>query len=237
MTLILFGVGSLLMAIQFIGATGLTFGVLGVAFAFGLTVIALVYTIGPVSGCHINPAVTIGVMAIKGMKMKDGLIYIVMQIIGGIIGAAILYFMFTQYYVSSGNLLDADAIKTLFTGASCKFYDKVDNPTGFSLAAVFLGEVLIALVLQWVILGSLNNKDNKQIAGLAIGFVVVFAILLMGFVDGAGLNPIRAISPVIFAESWAQAQIWMWIVAPIIGGIVGSFLWAWLHKPEAAAAA
>jgi aquaporin Z len=235
MTLILFGVGTLLMVI----VGGGYVGVLGVALAFGLTVIALIYTIGPVSGCHINPAVTIGVMAIKGMKMKDGVIYIVMQIIGGIIGAAILYFMLSQHYVL-GDTLSSDAIENYFAAASCKFFDADKDPTlvgNFGIAAVFVAEVLVALVLQWVILGSLNNKDNKQFAGLAIGFVVVFVILLMGFVDGAALNPIRAISPAIFGGSIAMEQLWVFVVAPIIGGIVGSFLWAWLHKPEAAAAA
>jgi aquaporin Z len=213
-------------------------GLVAVALAFGIIVMALIYTIGPISGCHINPAVTIGVMAIKGMKPKDGVIYIVMQLIGAAIGGAILYYLVYDLLSGavglSGSAL-TDNIQAAFRGASCGYWtDGGDSPFLWGVGAIFLVEFLIALVLQLVILGSLANKDAKGFAGVAIGFTVSALILVAGPADNAGLNPIRAFAPAIFGGEWALEQLWLFFVAPIIGAIVASFLFAWFAKPAKA---
>ena len=217
MLLILVGVGSLI----FIGFSGI--GVVGVALAFGIIVMALIYTIGPISGCHINPAVSIGVWSIGGMKTKDMVIYVVMQIIGGIIGAAILYFVWTD----GGNAVGA------FGTASFK---DASNHNIYSMGAVFVVELLSAFILQIVILGSLGNKGNEALAGVSIGLVVAAIILFSGGIDGAGLNPIRDLSPAVFAGGKYLEQAWLFVVAPIIGAIIGSWLFKWLATPAKKAA-
>ena len=234
MALIIVGVGSLLMVVAGESMAGLV----GIALAFGLIVMALVYTIGPISGCHINPAVTIGVMLIKGMKPKDGIIYIVMQIIGAVIGGAILYYLVWDYASGWAGLEGSaltDTIQSVFQGASTGYWaDGVDNQYKWGIAAVFLVELLIAFVLQLVILGSLANKDGKALAGVAIGFTVTALLLVAGPADGAGLNPLRSLAPAIFAGDWALEQLWLFFVAPIVGAIVGSFVFAWFAKPAKA---
>lgn len=217
MLLILIGVGSLV----FIGFSGI--GVVGVALAFGIIVMALIYTIGPISGCHINPAVSIGVWSIGGMKTKDMVIYVVMQIIGGIIGAALIYFVWTD----GGNAVGA------FGTASFK---DASNTNIYSMGAVFVVELLSAFILQIVILGSLGNKGNEALAGVSIGLVVGAIILFSGGIDGAGLNPIRDLSPAVFAGGKYLEQAWLFVVAPIIGAIIGSWLFKWLATPAKKAA-
>jgi aquaporin Z len=242
MALIVVGVGSLLMVIAN-PAPGIGVGVLGIAMAFGLIVMALIYTIGPISGCHINPAVTIGVMAIKGMKPKDGLMYIVFQLIGAVIGGAILYYLVWDTLSGAQGLSGTeltDGIQGVFSAASNGYW--VDGATGsdanrflWSLPAVFLLELLIAFVLQLVILGSLANKENKALAGVAIGFTVTALLIVAAPADNAGLNPLRALAPAIFAGSgFAINQLWLFFVAPIVGAILGSFIFAWFAKPAKA---
>lgn len=239
MALIIVGLGTFLMVV----AAGSSAGLVGIALAFGLIVMALIYTIGPISGCHINPAVTIGVMAIKGMKPKDGIIYIVMQIIGAVIGGAILYYLvwdFAAGYAGLDGSALSDTISATFRAVSNGYWTGADNfgvdgnNFKWGIAAVFVVELLIAFVLQLVILGSLANKDNKVMAGVAIGFTVTALLLVAGPADGAGLNPLRALAPAIFGGKWALEQLWLFFVAPIIGAIIASFLFAWFAKPAKA---
>ena len=133
-----------------------------------------------------------------------------------------------------------DTIQGVFSGASNGYW--VDGATGsdanrflWSLPAVFLLELLIAFVLQLVILGTLANKENKALAGVAIGFTVTALLIVAAPADNAGLNPLRAIAPAIFAGSgFAINQLWLFIVAPIVGAILGSFIFAWFAKPAKA---
>jgi aquaporin Z len=217
MLLVMVGVGSLV----FIGASGV--GVVGVALAFAIIVLAMVYTIGPISGCHINPAVSIGVWSIGGMKTKDMVIYVVMQIIGGIIGAAVLYYVW----------MDAHTVLGAF--GTCSFKD-ASNLNIYSIGPVFLLEIISAFILQIVILGSLGNKGNEALAGVAIGLVVGGIILFTGGIDGTGLNPIRDLSPAVFAGGKYLEQAWVFVVAPIIGGVIGSWVFKWMASPAKKAA-
>ncbi len=128
---------------------------------------------------------------------------------------------------------------TVFRAASNGYWTGADtgvdgNNFKWGIAAIFLVELLIALVLQLVILGSLANKEAKAMAGVAIGFTVTALLLVAGPADGAGLNPLRALAPAIFGGEWALEQLWLFFVAPIVGAVVGSFVFAWFAKPAKA---
>jgi len=229
--LILVGVGTLAFLPSIIGASGnVASAVVGVGLAFGIIVMSLVYTIGPISGCHINPAVTIGVLAIKGMKVKDATVYIIAQIAGAIVAAAVLYAIFTD---------PAGSLGSAFAGTNTHFKDAAATAAGFNFAysiiPVFVLEILTALILQIVILGSLGNKGNEALAGVSIGLVVAALIFLSGAIDGAGINPIRSLGPAVFAQnSFGLTQAIIISIANIIGAVIGSFGFKWLAVPEKA---
>lgn len=218
MLLVLVGVGSLIFGISIGG------GLIIPAMAFAIIVLAMIYTIGPISGCHINPAVSIGVWSIGGMKTKDMVIYVIMQFIGGILGAAILYGLFLDTHTTS-QLAAFGA--TGYSGAGTYAY---------SMAAVFVVELLSGFILQFVILGSLGNKGNEAVAGVAIGLVVGGLILATGGIDGAGINPIRDMVALFAGGKYAE-QLWLFIIAPIIGAVIGSWLFKWMATPAKKAAA
>ena len=221
MLLVMVGVGSLLFGLTL----GTTINLVVPALAFGIIVMSLIYTIGPISGCHINPAVSIGVWSIGGMKTKDMAIYVVMQIIGGIIGAAVLYFVFMDAHTAVGAF------------ATTTYHDaNLAGSSAYSMGVVFLVELISAFILQIVILGSLGNKGNEALAGVSIGLVVAGIILFTGGIDGTGLNPIRDLSPAVFAGGKYLEQAWLFVVAPIIGAVIGSWLFKWLGAPAKKAA-
>jgi len=222
MVLVMLGVGSLV-AVCTPGTDGAS-GLVGVGLAFAIAVIAMVYAIGPISGCHINPAVTLGLLCIKAIKVKDAVMYVIFQCIGAAIGSVLLYLFFS-------NMGDYD-VGAVFQAASNGF--STTDGTGYGIAAVFILEFFLAFILQFVILGSLNNKGWSTNAGIAIGLTVAALIYLAGPIDGAGINPIRALGSALFADGKALEQLWLFFVAPIIGGIVGSFTWQWLGKADAA---
>jgi len=231
--LILVGVGSLAFTglVSGTGFGGSGIGVLGVGLAFGIIVMSLIYTIGPISGCHINPAVTIGVLAIKGMKVKDAVMYIIAQIVGGIVAAAVLYWMFLD--PSNGS----QVAQTMWSALTPTHY--LDTGAGaifpFSVGVVFVLEILMGFILQIVILGSLGNKGNEALAGVSIGLVVAALIFISGGLDGAGINPIRSLSPAFFANnSYALTQTIVISIANIIGAVIGSFGFKWLATPKKA---
>jgi aquaporin Z len=221
MLLVMVGVGSLLFGLTL----GTTVNLVVPALAFGIIVMSLIYTIGPISGCHVNPAVSIGVWSIGGMKTKDMVIYVVVQIIGGIIGAAVLYYVFMDAHTAVGAF------------ATTTYHDaNLIGSSAYSMGPVFLVELISALILQIVILGSLGNKGNEALAGVSIGLVVGAIILFSGGIDGTGLNPIRDLSPALFAGGKYLEQAWLFVVAPIIGAVIGSWLFKWMATPAKKAA-
>jgi aquaporin Z len=219
MLLVMVGVGSLVFGLV------ASWSLIIPAMAFAIIVLALIYTIGPISGCHINPAVSIGVWSIGGMKTKDMVIYVIMQIIGGIIGAAVLYFVF----------MDANTAVTA-TNFGTVHYSDPKVAGAYGIASVFIIEIFVAFILQIVILGSLGNKGNEALAGVAIGLTVGGLILFTGAIDGAGINPIRSLSPALFVNSTVLTQAIVISIANIIGAVVGSFLFKWLATPMKKAA-
>ncbi|MEA4997486.1 MAG: MIP family channel protein [Petrimonas sp.] len=204
MVLVLMGCG----AAVFAGA-GQPFdpvGTLGVAFAFGLSVVAMAYAIGSISGCHINPAITLGALLTGRMSGKDAGLYIVFQIIGAILGSAILWFLAKE----SGST-------TTLTGAN-----------GFAegqMAQAFVAETIFTFIFVLVVLGVTAKNGLNKFAGLAIGLALVLVHIVCIPITGTSVNPARSIGPAIFQGGAALAQLWVFIVAPFLGAVIAAFVW------------
>lgn len=194
--------------------------VFGTAAAFGLAVVAMAYTIGGVSGCHINPAITLGVFLSGRMSGKDAVGYWVFQVIGGIIGAAILYGLTSAAGIESG--LGANDLQTV-SGAQV-------TPLGG-----FLAELVFTFVFVLVVLGatSKTNGATNNLAGLAIGLALVLVHLACIRYTGTSVNPARSIGPALFAGGTALSNLWLFIVAPLLGGALAAGAWAVIEKKEA----
>jgi aquaporin Z len=184
-------------------------GVLDIAFAFGLTVTAFAYGIGPISGCHVNPAVSAGAWAAGRLSTSDLIGYIVSQCIGAIIGAGVLY------TVLSGNTAGYDVAKQ---GLGQNGW------TDYSTAAAFLAEFVGTFLFLVVILGSTSEKGVTPVAGVAIGFALVVIHIVLIRVTGTSVNPARSLGPALFVGGQALSQLWLFIVAPLLGGVAAGAL-------------
>ena len=203
------GCGSAVLAAAF---PELGIGFMGVAFAFGLTVMTMAFAIGPISGCHLNPAVTIG-LAVAGKHPKHEVIpYIVAQVIGGIIGAGILYL------IASGKPgAELGGFATNGYGAN--------SPGGYGLFAVLLAEVVCTAFFLLVILGSTSVKASASFAPISIGLCLTLIHLISIPVSNTSVNPARSLAPALFAGGAALSQVWLFWVAPILGACVGAGLY------------
>jgi len=214
MALVLIGCGSAVIAGKFIGFTG-------ISFAFGLTVLAMVYAIGSISGCHINPAITIAMLVAGKIKGKDAIFYVIAQCIGGIIGAGILW------AIASG----ITGFSLASTGLGQNGFG-AHSPAGYSLAACFIAEVVLTALFLFVIFGSTHDKAPKGFAGISIGFTLVLIHLIGIPITGTSVNPARSLGPAVFVGGDALAQLWLFIVAPIIGGIISALIWKYIFDKQ-----
>jgi aquaporin Z len=197
-------------------------GLLGVSLAFGLSVVTMAYAIGHISGCHLNPAVTIGLAAGGRFPAKDVIPYIIAQVIGAIVGAGILYL------IASGTA-GFDVAKGF---ASNGYGDH--SPGHYSLFAGFLMEVVMTMMFLFIIMGATHGSAPVGFAPLAIGLALALTNLAAIPVTNASINPARSTGPAVFVGGWALAQLWLFWVAPIIGGALGGVLYRWLsERPEA----
>ncbi|MBQ7056947.1 MAG: MIP family channel protein [Bacteroidaceae bacterium] len=196
--------------------------VIGTALAFGLSVVAMAYTIGGISGCHINPAITLGVWLSKRMNTKDALMYMLFQVIGAIIGAAILYGLSNAGTGLECNGLGANALQTTAAG------DTV------SVCAGLLAEIVFTCVFVLVVLGatSKTNGATNNFAGLAIGLTLVLVHLVCIRYTGTSVNPARSIGPALFAGGDALCQLWIFIVGPFVGAILSALIWKVIAPKE-----
>jgi aquaporin Z len=210
--LVLVGCGSAVIA-------GSHIGFMGIAFAFGLTVLVMVYAIGPISGCHINPAITLAMLTAGKIKGKDALFYIIFQCVGAAIGAGILLAIATG---NSGFSLAVNGLGQNGYGAN--------SPAGYSLAAAFITEVVLTFLFLMVIFGSTSKDAPKGFAGLAIGLALVLIHLVGIPVTGTSVNPARSLGPALFVGGAAISQLWLFIVAPVIGGILAAILWKYVFE-------
>ena len=202
MVLVLMGCGSAVFAGA--GQPFAAVGTLGVAFAFGLSVVAMAYTIGKISGCHINPAITLGMLVANKISAKDAGFYIVFQVIGAILGSAILYVL----------AKDSGSTTTL-TGAN-----------GYSnLLPAFVAETVFTFIFLLVVFGSTSKGAINNFAGLAIGLALVLIHIVCIPITGTSVNPARSIGPALFQGGEALSQLWLFIVAPFLGAIIAAFVW------------
>ncbi|WP_312750205.1 MULTISPECIES: aquaporin Z [Epilithonimonas] len=222
MVLVLMGCGSAVIA----GADGTTgVGLLGISFAFGLSVVAMAYAIGHISGCHINPAISLAMVAAGRMKLGEALYYIVAQVIGAIIGAGILYVIFTNH---PGAELGPWALGS--NGWGTGYLDE------YTTLAALVAEFVFTFIFLMVILGATSTKNiHGGFAGLAIGLSLVLIHIVGIKITGVSVNPARSIGPAIFVQGEALSQLWLFIVAPILGGVFAAFTYNLLiEKPEQA---
>ncbi len=208
------GVGSAVVA-------GAKIGNLGVAVAFGLSLLAMVYAIGPVSGCHVNPAVTLGVWLSKKMASRDVPGYIVAQVVGAIVAAVLLL------VIAKGAPGGYDPGARGFGANGFGNH----SPGQYSLLAAFVAEVVLTFFLVFTVLGTTDIKAPVGFAGLGIGLVLTVIHLVGIPVDNTSVNPARSIGPALFVGGWALGQLWLFIVAPLIGAAVAAAIYAVVHSP------
>lgn len=215
MILVLMGCGSAI----FNFGVGSTTQVLTVAFGFGLSVVAMAYTIGGISGCHINPAITLGVFLSGRMSGKDAGMYMVFQVIGAILGSAILYGIVSSIDAGSATYIAQGNAFATTTGSN-------GLQPGVSLTGGLLAEVIFTFVFVLVVLGTTDAKKGAgNFAGLAIGLSLVLVHIVCIPLTGTSVNPARSIGPAIFEGGQALSQLWIFIVAPLIGAILASIVW------------
>ena len=190
-------------------------GFLGVSIAFGLTLLVMAYAIGHISGCHINPAVTVGLLVSKKMDARDVVGYIVGQIIGGILAAALLL------TIAKGV---AGGYDPTLTGFAANGYGD-HSPGHYNLISAFLAEVILTFFLMFTVLGATDIKAPVGFAGIPIGLVLALIHLVGIPVTNTSVNPARSIGPAVFVGGWALSQLWLFIIAPIIGAIIAAVVY------------
>jgi aquaporin Z len=216
--LVLGGCGSAVLAAGF---PEMGIGFVGVSLAFGLTVVTMAYTIGHISGCHLNPAVTIGLAVGGRMDKKDVITYIIAQVLGAIAGAGILYLI----------VIGQDGFTSVGGFAANGFGDH--SPGGFSMGSAFITEVVMTMMFLIIILGATHSKAPKGMAGLAIGLGLTLIHLISIPVTNTSVNPARSTSQALFADgSWALPQLWLFWLAPILGAVIAGVLYKYLSPEE-----
>jgi aquaporin Z len=224
--LVLGGPGSAMIATGTFGGPTSSIGRLGVALAFGLSLLCAAYLFGHVSGCHINPAVTIGMWALKRTDGREVPAYVVGQIIGAALGAVALFGIFE----TGDNLGKGVTRQSLFSGASNGYGSH--SPAGFHLGAVIITEVLFTALFVLVIAGTTRKSAIVGFAGIPIGLMLALVHLITIPIDNTSVNPARSFATAIFADSWAFEQLWVFIVFPIVGGIIGALIWRFVTTKE-----
>jgi aquaporin Z len=211
--LVLGGCGSAVLAAAF---PNVGIGLLGVALAFGLTVLTMAFAIGHISGCHLNPAVSVGLWAGGRFPAKDLVPYVIAQVFGAIVAAAVLY------VIASGK-----AGFELAGGFASNGYGE-HSPGGYSLLSALVCEIVMTMMFLLVILGSTDKRAPQGLAPIAIGLCLTLIHLISIPVTNTSVNPARSTGVAIFVGGWALAQLWLFWVAPIIGGILGALIYRFL---------
>lgn len=212
------GCGSAVLAAAF---PELGIGFTGVALAFGLTVLTMAYAVGHISGGHFNPAVTLGLVAAKRFQLKDAFGYILAQVIGGLLGAA------TLYCIATGKV-GFDAVAS---GFASNGYGE-HSPNGYSLNAVIVTEVVLTAFFLIIILGATDKNASAGFAPIAIGLGLTLIHLISIPVSNTSVNPARSIAVAVFQGQWALEQLWVFIIAPIAGAILGATIYKTLLEQK-----
>jgi len=212
--LVLIGCGSAVIA-------GSQIGFLGISMAFGLAVLVMVYAIGNISGCHINPAITISMLVAGKISGKDTVGYLVAQFLGGIVGALILYL------VASGKADYSLAVN----GLGQNGYGDL-SPMKYGMGAAFLAEVVLTFIFLMVIFGATSPKAPGGFAGVAIGWSLAMIHMVGIPITGTSVNPARSFGPALIVGGEALSQVWLFLLAPIIGGVIAALVWNYVLKPK-----
>lgn len=212
MVLVLFGCGSAAIA-------GSVLGNLGIALAFGLSIVAMAYIIGDISGCHVNPAVSLGMWINKRMSSKDFVMYVIFQCIGAIIGIALLAAIINSCTGLGGYLV---------TGLGQNGFDAASS-VGLNLYGALLVEIILTFVFVFTVLGVTRSEKTSGVAGIVIGLTLAFVHIMGIPLTGTSVNPARSLAPALFMQGTALSQVWVFIVAPLIGAIIAGLLYKYLY--------
>jgi aquaporin Z len=213
-SLVLFGCGSAVISGMTATNSLMGLGILGVSIAFGFAVVAMAYAIGGISGCHINPAVTIGVLVAGKIEVKDAIGYIISQCVGAILGAAVLYLIVSGRpgFQMGDWALGSNGYGEGYIG-------------GYSIVSAFLIEAVMTFLFLFVILAVTSKFGNGTMAGLAIGVTLMLIHMVAIPVTGTSVNPARSLGPALFAGGKALMQLWLFFVAPILGAVLAALAW------------
>jgi len=209
LVLVLFGTGIAVVSGGDLVATSL---------AFGLAIVAEAYVIGNISGCHVNPAVSLAMLISKKLSVKDFICYVVSQILGAIAGSAILFFILSNTNLGT-------------TALGANFYGEL-SATNISLVAALVTEVVLTFVFIYTILGVTSDDSKSNIAGIVIGLTLTFVHLIGIPLTGTSVNPARSLAPAIFLGGEAIRQIWVFILAPLVGGALAAFTFKYLNTTK-----
>ena len=212
--LVLGGCGSAVLAASLPSGIGLV----GVSMAFGLTVLTMAFAIGHISGCHLNPAVSVGLVVGGRFPAKELLPYIIAQVIGAVIAAALIY------YIASGK-----AGFDVASGLASNGYGE-HSPAGYSLAAGFASEVVMTAMFVLIIMGATDSRAPAGFAPIAIGLALTLIHLISIPITNTSVNPARSTGPALFVGGWALQQLWLFWVAPLIGAVIGGALYRGLAR-------
>ncbi len=212
LVLVLFGCGSAAIA-------GQTLGTLGIAFAFGLSIIAMAYVIGNVSGCHINPAVSLGMLIDGRMSATEFIGYIVSQCIGAIIAAALLMFLINS----------ADLGGVAVTGLGANGFGAA-SAIGINMTGALVTEIILTFVFVFTVLGVTASEKTANVAGIVIGLTLAFVHIMGIPITGTSVNPARSLGPALLLGGQALSQVWVFIVGPLIGAILAALIYKFIVK-------
>lgn len=215
--LVLGGCGSAVLAAAF---PEVGIGLLGVSLAFGLTVLTMAYAIGHISGCHLNPAVSVGLWAGGRFPTNQLLPYIVAQVIGGVVAGLVLYL------IASGK-----AGFDLSAGFAANGYGE-HSPGGYTLTAAFITELVMTMMFVFVIMGATDERAPKGMAPIAIGLCLTLIHLISIPVTNTSVNPARSLGVGVFVGDWAIAQMWLFWLAPIVGGALGAVIYKFVATED-----
>lgn len=219
--LVLFGCGAAVVSgVADTGPSGI--GLLGISFAFGLAVVAMAYAVGPISGCHINPAISIAMLVAGKLSVKDTVGYVIAQTVGAIAAAGVLFLIVS-------NKSDYTSLGDWALGSNGWGEGYLGN---YNTTAAFVTEAVLTCLFLLVIFATTSKQGNATMAGLAIGITLVLIHLVAIPITGTSVNPARSIGPALLAGGKALIQVWLFVVAPIVGAVAGALIWKFLLETK-----
>lgn len=219
--LVLFGCGAAVVSgVADTGPSGI--GLLGISFAFGLAVVAMAYAVGPISGCHINPAISIAMLVAGKLSVKYTVGYVIAQTVGAIAAAGVLFLIVS-------NKSDYTSLGDWALGSNGWGEGYLGN---YNTTAAFVTEAVLTCLFLLVIFATTSKQGNATMAGLAIGITLVLIHLVAIPITGTSVNPARSIGPALLAGGKALSQVWLFVVAPIVGAVAGALIWKFLLETK-----